>query len=132
MAEIATLTAVFTADLTQFEIGVGRATSLMSGANGRISADLAGIAGAAVGMSHTVIGTMHGISIAIQQVIAQINALKAAIASIPPIPNGDAGKSSTSASGTQIQGGTFVFNGVQDVNSLYDALQEVSRQRSPL
>jgi hypothetical protein len=132
MAEIATLTAVFTADLTQFEIGVARAISQMSSANGRISADLAGIAGASVGMSHTVIGAMHSISIAVQQVIAHINALKAAIASIPPLPSGGAGKSSTSNNEMTIQGGTFVFNGVQDVNSLYDALQEVSRQRSPL
>ena len=132
MAEIATLTALFTADLTQFEIGVARATGLMTNANGRIGADLAGIAGASIGMSNTVSGAMNGISIAIYRVIADINALKAAIASIPPIPNAGGGKQSDGKTGAQIQGGTFIFNGVQDVDSLYDALQDVSRARSPL
>ncbi|HRF95916.1 MAG TPA: hypothetical protein PLZ51_12005 [Aggregatilineales bacterium] len=131
MAEIATLTAVFTADLSSFEIGVGKATALMSSANGRIGADLSAIASASVGMSATVISSMHGISIAIQSVMRDLMALKNAMTDINGM-GGGAVKSKPEGGGTQIQGGMFVFNGVQDVNSLYDALEDVSKYRSPL
>jgi len=130
MAEIATLTALFTADLSQFEIGVGKATSLMNGSAGRINADLAGIASASVGMSHTVIGSLNSISIALQKVMGDVMALKNAMNSLNSMSAGAVKNGGNSASGTSIQGGTFVFNGVQDVNGLYDELERLSRERS--
>jgi len=130
MADIATLTALFTADLSAFEIGVGKATSLMNNTSGRINADLAGIASASVGMSHTVIGSLTNISMALQKVMAEVMALKNAMNSLDSMSAGAVKSGGNGASGTSIQGGTFVFNGVQDVNGLYDELERVSRQRS--
>lgn len=130
MAEITTLTALFTADLSQFEIGVGKATALMSSAGGRINADLAGIASASVGMSNTVIGSLNSISIALQKVMADVMALKSALNGLDNMGAGAVKNGNNGAGGNSIQGGTFVFNGVQDVNGLYDELERVSRQRS--
>ncbi|MCU0482113.1 MAG: hypothetical protein MUE54_13020, partial [Anaerolineae bacterium] len=128
MAEITTLTALFTADLSQFEIGVGKATALMNGSAGRINADLGGIASASVGMSNTVVGSLNGISIALQKVMADVMALKSALNSLDAGAVKNTGKGG--GGGNSIQGGTFVFNGVQDVNGLYDELERVSQQRS--
>jgi|GEM_PF-2686439 len=129
MAEITALTALFTADLSQFEIGVGKATAIMSASSGRIGTDLAGIAAASIGMSAVVASSMNGMSASIQKVMGEVLALKNAMSSLGSV-GGGAMKAQSEGSGTQIQNGTFVFNGVQDVNSLYDALADVSRQRS--